>query len=593
MPKITEKKYPLTVYELNNSVTLKEYRRVLREKINAQKQKQIKDSGIKSPDNGTDIYFFSYTNNVDPQDITWHKTWQSIFNIDEPLVRNSRTGHGIIIVHIKTLEKKFALIFGRSFSLLKEYYIRDFGISLATRLFDSNTVEVVSSKYFSMIKNKQIIDYKDEYSLQADEGQAVDFLQARITEDYERRIDPNTQIINQFLNKVKPDASAGYSFIKVILYGNRITLSLIIEMLTDLANIQRYRERFELPVMRPVSKVFSGSLDSILLQQIKSEEKDFFLSVPFFGYDDSNRFVFFDEVEAFKLTYNEVSQDYTGKLDAEEIREFILENHDYIHSIRELLVSVTIAGEQSSNECLLRWVDADLFVDSINYALYDGEWVEFNQVYLDCLQRNVVKYEAECFVAKPELSFSNEEVVYYREHYPNELIDRFYSDEQGTIEGVYKEFVYNFALSQKKNWQLFDRRFGGQIEICDIYIKNEQYVHVKIGNSTGLDEVFRQSMLGLRFAEQNRHMWNKFMDYDGEAISDAGICSVIFLSANSTGEIPSMADNKSLRCKMTFIDWVTFMKERRKTPRLYVGLFTSQVQPQHVLHENLENLILN
>ena len=83
-------------------------------------------------------------------------------------------------------------------------------------------------------------------------------------------------------------------------------------------------------------------------------------------------------------------------------------------------------------------------------------------------------------------------MVYYREHYPNELLDRFYKDGLGEIEKVYKEFVYNFALSQKNDWLLFDRQFGGAIEVCDIYIRDEQYVHVKIGDSSALDEVFRQ-----------------------------------------------------------------------------------------------------
>jgi len=593
MPRRTEEKYPLTIYELDNSVELKDYRRILREKIKAQKQKQLKDSGIRTPDADTELYFFSYTNNVDSQDIGWHKTWQSIFTIDEPLVRNSRTGHGVIIIHLKRLEKKFALIFGRSFSLLKEYYVRDFGISLATRLFDSNTVEVVSSKYFSMIKNKQIIDYKDEYSLQADEGQAVDFLQARITEDYERRNDPNNQIINQFLNKVKPDASAGYSFVKVTLYGNIITLPLIINALVDLAAIQQYQERFELPIMQPVNKAMALELDRMLLRRILTEEEEFTISVPFFGFDDNDRFAFFDDIEGYRLQYGERIETFNGKLDKQEIETFILEHGDYIDEIRDLQVSVLINGEYRAYECLLRWIDAELNIGAKSYVLYDGEWVGFNQVYFDYLTRSVEKYERECAVYLPQLSFSNQEATYYRQEFHDQLIERFYRNGTGSIDEVYREFVYNFALSQKENWLLFDRCFGNGIEICDIYVSNDQYVHVKIGDSTALDEVLRQSVMGLRFAEQNRHHLNDYTDFEGNPIAGAETCAVIFLTTSNTREIPSIAGIRSLKCKMTFVDWVVFTKERMKLPKIYIGHFTDENVNGFVLHDNLREIALN
>lgn len=594
MPRRIEAKYPLTIYELDNSISLTEYRRILRNKVKAQRNKTIKDSGIDTAIEGIEIYYFSYTNDVDTQDITWHKQWRTFFTkIEEPLVRNSKTGHGIIIVFDKAKQKKFAIVFGRAFSLLKDYYIRDFGIKLATRLFDSNTVEVVSSKYFSMIKNKQIIDYKDEYSLQADEGQAVDFLQARITEDIQRREDPEQQYINNILNQIKPDAAAGYSFIKVTLYGDTITLELLIEALDNLAHIQSYDERFELPVMKPVNKTLAHTLDHTLLSRIKSEEEDFNISVPFFGYDDSDRFAFFDDIDGYTLSYGEIESAYDGKLDNEVIKNFILEYHDAIANIRELQVSVIINGEPRPKECLLKWVDADLLLEDRNYAIYDGDWVEFNQVYLEYLDRSVAKYEAQCLIEKPELSFSSEEADIYRGRYPNELIDRFFASGTGRIEKVYKEFVYNFALSQKNNWFMFDRCFGNQIEICDIYIRNEQYVHVKIGDASGLDEVFRQSILGLRYAEQNKHRWGGFRNYDNEPISGAETCSVIFLSENRTGELPRLTESKSLRCKMTFVDWVIFMKERGKTPKIYIGVYTPNMLKGLSLSENLPAINLN
>ena len=593
MPRRVEERYPITIYELQNTKTLEEYKTILKTKIENQTKKTEKDSGINQLNEGCEVLFYSYNNNVDSEDIAWHKPWQEFFNIREPLVRNSNTGHGVIIINLPHANRKYALVFGRASSLLNEYYIRDFGINLATRLFDDNTVEVVSSKYFSMIKNKQIIDYKEEYNLQTDEGQAVDFIQARITEDYINRTAQDPHYIEELLNFIKPRASAGYSFVKVMVYGERITFDLITRSLELISNIQNYAERFPLPVMKPVLKAKSDFLDNTLLRLVKSEEKEFYLSVPFYGYDESNRFTFFDEIEAFRLKYENISSDYVGKLNSEDVTNFILENHDYIQDFRELYITVTISGETRPSDCILRWVDADLNVDGTNYALYDGDWVEFNQTYIDCLQRSVEKYEAECSIQKPELSFSSEEVGYYREHYPNELLDRFYKNGDGSIEGVYKEFVYNFALSQKTDWLLFDRQFGGAIEICDIYVRDEQYVHVKIGDSTALDEVFRQSMLGLRYAEQNRHKWNEFTNFEEEHISEADKCSVIFLSANNTGEILALSESKSLRCKMTFIDWVTFIKERGRTPKIYLGFFTPNMQAGFILHENLDNIALN
>jgi len=585
--KNVEETYTLTIYELDPQTTLEEYKEILETRISTQKDKEYRDSEIIPYNEDVRLSYFSYVKCTEKHDITWHRKWKDLFSVDKALRVDSLTGHGIIIINDIRHNKLFALVFGRSYHLLKEFYIRDFGIKMATRLFDGKAVGSISAKYFSVIKNKQIIDYKDDYTLQSDEGQAVDYLNARIVEDYERRPNPSDQYIDKFLLYVRADAAAGYSYIRITLSAERITLNILLDTILLIPFIEIYEERFPLPAMSPVPKPIGDKLDLYLLESLKNDMQDFFIGIPFFGFDESDKFSFFDNIEKYTLSYGSFSIEHEGNLAKKDVVDFI-KSQDQIVDIKKIIVTVWIEGQQRPPASILKWLDVELLYEDKNYALYNGSWVQFNETYKEYLNQSVQKYENDFLIPSLPFSFSKQEFEQFKKTHTEELLTAFCIDGNGSIDKVYREFVYNYILSQKSNWLLFDRVIDESIEVCDINIANDSFVHVKIGDAASFEIVLHQSLYGVRYLDSNPSRYSVIRNKNNELLTHASKAVVIYLSTGTS--FTKISAMKSLKCKMAFIDWVVFMTEHDMKPLIIQAFFTSENKQEKVLWDRLESL---
>lgn len=599
--------YSLTVYSIDPSISLKEYSEKFARALNDQTTKAIIDNTIHVHSDDAEILYFSYTNMTGANDITWHKNWMLFFDTDLPLRSESKTGHGIIIVHDIGNDIMYALVFGRASWLIKNDLVFDYGVKMASRLFDGKSIETVSSKFFSMIKNKSIVDYKEQYNLQTEEGQAVDFIDATITEDIEYRTEPDSQFITKLLTNVMAKASAGYSYIKITLFAEEITLDLLVETILCLSLIYTYRERFKYPIMKKVDKLTSTRLDTKFLDKIKNGDNDFYVGIPFFGLDESDKFVFFDAIEKYDIKYSVSAGDgeiddtheqmrlkssQNGELNAEDIISFIMENSAKIDDIRRLKIVVWINGEKRPTSELIKWLEVEINEEEKSYTLYNGLWVEFNEMYVECLDAKVQSLENLYFRYDPQYSFSEHEYDELKEIHKDGLIEAF-SDSKGTPseKGAYREFVYNYILSQKPEWHLFDRVIEDSIEVCDINVSGLHYIHVKFGCGTSIENVLRQSLFGVRYIYANPSRIRYIINRKGATLSTANFATVIFLSEYSK-RITRISEVQSLKCKMTFIDWVNYTLEHNMTPLFIEANYYKDPKQATELAKHLEELNL-
>ena len=604
--KIKEETYDLTVYKVDSSKSLEDYQEIFTLLLSSQKYKDKKDNNIFKYNDETEILYFSYVNSPDQRDIEWHKEWCTFFDIKKALRSNSETGHGVILVHDKVYDNIFALVFGRAAWLIREYFEFDFGVYMAARLFDGTAIDAISSKYFSLLKNKSIIAYKEQTRLQPEEGQAVDFLEAIISEDYARRPNQESQYINELLNSIKNYASASYSYLKITLYGKSVTLDILVKAIMQLSLVRSYDPRFEFPLMKKVDRIFGESLDEILLQKLKDGSKDFFVGIPWFGLDESDKYAFFGNIDKYYFRYGStfsiesntlayaanVEETAYTELNVDVISQFIRENQGVIEEIRKLKILMYSEGQRLPVSELMKWLDVELEYEGKTYALYNGFWVEFNDKYIECLDNKVREIEKLCYSYKPEFSFTKSEFIEFRENNLQALLEAYSEKGDSDKEKIYREFVYNYILSRKTDWRLFDRTCADTIEICDINVKNEQYIHVKVGQSQSIEAVLRQSIFGIKYVSsatsQRKIIRNKYK----ERLTKAKQATIIFLSEYNVDE-KKISELSSLKCKMTFVDWYVYVQEHMMKPVFIEANYRVAKLPETPIWNRLDSLTTN
>lgn len=205
--------YDLNLYHVNNNLSLQDYQEIFKLKKGCPIHSNILETDDYS------ILYYTYKNQTSSDEIEWFKIWKKFFKeINEPLRRSSQTGHGVILIHLKKRNEKYAVLFGRSFTLIKENVITQFGMDMASILFDGTSIDSISSKYFSLNKNKSITSYYGDSTFDFNDNEAVDLLKANIV-DYSYK---NFSSFDDLLSIIKRKAIVGMNNIKISLYKDEI-----------------------------------------------------------------------------------------------------------------------------------------------------------------------------------------------------------------------------------------------------------------------------------------------------------------------------------------------------------------------------------
>ncbi|MFA5179115.1 MAG: DUF6119 family protein [Candidatus Izemoplasmatales bacterium] len=585
--------YSITVYKMSTYCQLTTYMDKL--KLSTQ-DRELGPCDIFTDDK-YDVMYFSYTNNhIEGSEIKWFLKWKRFFGIKESLRSMSVSGHGVIIVNVKEDQKSYALVFGHAFAKVSKDVDYEYGIDMVNRLLDGSEAGTVSTKYYSMVKDKSIFQYYEGSSLALSDGQALELISANILEDISRHDKP--KFIDQLLAIVKKTVVIGYSYVKLTLSMEKIDLPAIIILCFLLSHIEEYTSRFPVPRMKPVRPSQESVLDQTFLNMIKNQAttQPINLTIPFYAKDtSSDLYVFLSGIEQYTLKYGK-STFSSSLLSNDEICEFIRSNN--INDIRAVwLILDCVEGTKTVR--LIEWIDVEIEITdetvanptTTPYIMYQQHWCTFNDDFMDGINVKVNKYENEVVKEIRELSFSKEECGAYIGLYNRGFLE-FYKPKYEDS-NPYDELVYNYILSQRDGWVLFDRKTINSVEICDILVRNKAHIHVKIGAATNLVEALRQSLLGRRYYERNKQeVITKLTSHDGQTFSDAKYSVVIFMSDHSAdGWRPSQT--KSLKLKQMFIDWVEEIRVLHKVPLLIIARETTKNRLPSPLWERLTSIDLS
>lgn len=549
--------YDLNLYHVNNNLSLQDYQETFKLKKGCPIHSNILETDDYS------ILYYTYKNQTSSDEIEWFKIWKEFFKeINEPLRRSSQTGHGVILIHLKKRNEKYAVLFGRSFTLIKENVITQFGMDMASILFDGTSIDSISSKYFSLNKNKSITSYYGDSTFDFNDNEAVDLLKANIV-DYSYK---NFSSFDDLLSIIKRKAIVGMNNIKISLYKDEIKLEDIINVCKYIDDIRlNYQPRFIFPKMISVNQTTSELLDNQLLENIiKNDMTNFEFSVPFYSKSSSDEFEFLNNIEEIKIKIGKIESEIISSLDTFQIFDFIKTNISGISSIRQIRVII-----DDEPDYLIKWLDAQLDYNGKTYALYDGKWFEFNQSYIDNINKRVKSFENEIIKVDliGEYEFSKqEEIQYFTDNKDN--IQKSFGEST-----PYREYIYNYKLSKEKKYKLFDRiTFDGNIEVCDLY-GNNTLIHCKIGKTANLEECLRQAIYGTKYFYQNKVLVANKENHYGEKIGDANSSCVIYLSDSKNIDNFLISSKRSLRVKQTFIDWVNMCRNIKFGSKLIVSKY--------------------
>ncbi|MCI5714621.1 MAG: TIGR04141 family sporadically distributed protein [Firmicutes bacterium] len=557
MEKEKLKNYEINIYKINNERSLEEYSDYF---LSFNKNFVHKGHVI---ENNVECLYFTYINYSANSEIAWFNEWKEFFSdIQTPLRKESQTGHGLIVIKIDE-DNIYAIVFGRAYSLIKDCVISQFGMDMATILFDGKSIDSISSKYFSLNKNKSITSYYGDSTFEFVENEAVDLLKADIVNS------KNNKDVDNLLNLCQKKATIGMDNVKLTLHKKVIELKDVIECCQILNRIRLFSPNFPFPRMTQVKGDLIDTLDSKLLDFVLSRDSRINFSVPFYSKDSSDEYVFLNSINDIQLKVNRTKSEVFSSVNDNSIKQFLQENKTNIKSIRD--IQIIVDGEQDS---FIKWIDEQTEYNGCTYAIVNGKWYTFNQAYIDNINNKIRILEKEKIIkfdVNNDYSFSEQALLTFYNDKKEDIQESF-----GSSNRAYKEYIYNFYLKNKYNLSIFDRViFKDNIEVCDLY-GNQQLIHCKIGNTSKLEECIRQSIYGTKYYYQNQTEVKEKENKDGVKIDSANKAVVIFLKEiedNKNFSSFSILNSKSLRLKLTFIDWINMCNQIRIKPEVIVSKY--------------------
>jgi len=355
------------------------------------------------------------------------------------------------------VRKNFAITFGLGFHMLnQDAYIERFGLRLLLNIIDEFGLRKVSQKSMRGIPSDSIKQLSKISSFK-------DF-DLDTTQDF---------VINLTAHPNKEELQL---FGKNVTGGNSLSVSIP----NDIDNIEsflkkcyekysdtRYQEKYAwIDNVRPeinTSKI--KNLKKTLIEKIKTNDTNrIWMSIP--------EMLNWEEVSGFKFhKRGELKDDIEWKDFLDEIVKNV-NNFNEKHLDRDILV-IDSNGNQKFIWKVYQCIYAEIEYGETTYILNSGKWFEVNHDYLNKLNREYL------------------EIIQESRNYALPLPN----SKKGEHEGEYNERVgENF----RDNYFTLDRKLirldgNSGIEVCDLYSRNKDFIHVKrYGSSSVFSHLFMQ-----------------------------------------------------------------------------------------------------
>lgn len=425
----------------------------------------LKEQKTKSLGNYSLTFYFS--ENLDGNEIWWWQTYREFFNAGVKEPKNLFHFGLLLCINKQKQEQIYAVSLGKAHFYLSKFIQHDFGIDLAIRMADENTVLLKKSRYFAGTKRQDVSSYQRFQPNSYEPGESVDHLKLRASD-------------------TETWGAGNIIFADSIQLDSDCTPTGIPEILSHIEQTLSSQEIIKLPKLELVNAELGKELDALLFKSLKERKGDVHIE-EFYVYGVAICFSFHDydyRISARKSDKSPPRKKNIGNsISIAAISEFLNEFND-VTDINAISVQFKNGDHTKFTKALKEILDLPITHDSHSYFLRNGDWYRFNQAFMDYLKASldsidIVKkqplVEAE-YIAwreekerKIEIGEEVEDSLLYREAYFNkkQCKDHGYT-------------LMDRQLTQIKS--LEERRRNYQIEVADLF-KDGEIISVKVSQN--------------------------------------------------------------------------------------------------------------
>lgn len=436
-------------------------------KINELNEK-IKNAGLIEQiekEIGNYSFKFYFSCNLEGNKIWWLETYKDFLKSENNAAKNIFYFGLMICKNILSQDKIYAISLGKSHFYLSKYIVPNFGIDLAIRIANENTILLKKSRYFAGTKKQDVSSYQRFQKNNYDAGESVEHLKLKANN---KDIWGDKNII--FADSIQLETEKAPSDLPKLFNEIERCLS------TD-------DEVISLPKLENTTEEISKKLDERLFDTIKSTSFEVSIEeVLSHGINISFRFNDYK----FKIYYRKKDEPYKKKdmgnsINLDSIKEFFIENPQ-INDINNVKIQFETEGFGIFNKSLKEVIDVKFTEENENYFLKNGDWFKFNQSFLNYLKKSLDSIETE---VKEDLC-ENDFKIWEQEK--KRKIAAKDKDLDNNI--TYREYYFNKKLSDTHSYELLDRQLEKmqslstgkndyKIEIADLY-KDGEIISLKI-----------------------------------------------------------------------------------------------------------------
>ncbi|WP_085663941.1 DUF6119 family protein [Pseudomonas sp. B5(2017)] len=516
-------------------------------KINELKEKLksvglIEQKTIPTPNYSKTFYF---SENIKGNDVWWWNTYREFFNDNVKEPKNTFNFGMLLCQNLEDQEQIYAVSLGKSHFYLSKFIHLDFGIDLAIRVADENSILLKKSRYFTGTKRQDVSSYQRFQIDSYEAGESVDHLKLKAAN---KEIWGDRNII--FADSIQMDMDK-----------QPLELSAIFQQIDESF---RGEKIIHLPKLESVDTEVASELDNLLLNHLKNEGGEVLIE-EFQVHGIAICFSFHDydyEIKA-KVDKGNHRQALGNTIDIQTISKFLVAHPDIIDINN---ISVQFKSEDSGRftRPLKEILDCPIEYEDQHYFLKSGEWFVFNQTFMTYLKRSLSNIEVKLEEPLVESAF----IAWQTEKRKNA------KPEDDKID--YREAYFNQKICNDRDYELLDRvltdiksleqkRRNYQVEVADLY-NNGEIISVKISKKKPeLIYNIEQSRDAITLIK------NKTIKFEKE-LSSAALWFVF------EDNVEKITDVNSIQFLLAVESWHKLVRSHGLTPRIYISKHKRDVE---------------
>lgn len=309
---------------------------------------------------------FYFSQDEEPCQIPWVETYKNVFK------SNNFKNHIYFGAYVfEKNDQCFVLSFGKTHFFIRPYCERNFGIEVAKRISNETDIRQIASKKFAGKKKKEIKSYISNSTLDIESGEAIEFLRSSITEEKQDLFGKSGKFGESiFITPYLGEKDIGDFFDKLLYVLNE-------------------EPKFKLPRTQVIKDV--EDYDNKLINSIKTTETEVDFS------DNTHDIAGVDFVFSGNESYTLQCRNYSSKkcenLSIYFLKKYISENSILDQDILKIKVKIENEGQKTYSKDLKQ--SLDFVIDDENIILVNGNWVHFNEDYIEQLNTYIDGVEIE------------------------------------------------------------------------------------------------------------------------------------------------------------------------------------------------------